>query len=296
MGPARCAGRVWATPGSAGHNFFAPIRDASCGVAGVDYQGGVVDDALVVVARVICGDEYAIVAGNPSRAQRDRVLVGEVVVAHFVELREVRVVVIDHGAAFGKQFEELERGRFTEVVDVFLVSYAEEQDFRAFNAFLTLVKRCTDGVDYVIGHFGVDFAGQLDEAGREIVFPGFPRQIVRIDRNAVAPETGPGIERHEAEGFCGGAVDDLPDVEAHAQAELLELVNHGDVHAAENVLHELDHFGCARGGDRNDFRHDLRVEAGCGAAARWVNAADDFWNLREAELFVAGIFAFGREG
>ena len=48
--------------------------------------------------------------------------------------------------------------------------------------------------------------------------------------------------------------------------------------------------------DRHHARNDLRVQP-CGRApARRIDAADDFGNLRQAELLVAGIFALGRKG
>src|SRR5262249_27325030 len=92
------------------------------------------------------------------------------------------------------------------------------------------------------------------------------------------------------------AVDDFPDVEIHAEAELLEFVDHGDVDAAEDVLHELDHFGRAGGGDGDDFGNDLRVHQGCGAPAGRIHTADNFRDLGQAVLFIAGVFALGREG
>ena len=110
------------------------------------------------------------------------------------------------------------------------------------------------------------------------------------------PRPGPGIKGHESEGLCGGAVDDFPNIETHAQAELLQFVHQRDIDAAENVFEQLHHLGGARGADRNDLRNDLRVHAGGGASAWRIYSADDFGNLRQAELLVAGIFALGRKG
>ena len=126
-------------------------------------------------------------------------------------------------------------------------------------ALLAVVERGGDGVDDVIGHRGVHFAGQLDEAGGEIVFARFPGKIVRIDRDAVAAEAGAGIKGHEAEGLGGGGVDDFPDIDIHAQAEHFQLVDQRDVDAAENIFEQLGHFGGARGADGDDFGDDLGV-------------------------------------
>ena len=147
----------------------------------------------------------------------------------------------------------------------------------------------------VIRHRRVDFAGQLDEARREIVFARFPRQIERIDRDAMAAESGARIERHEAEGLGGRGVDHFPDVHAHAQAEHFQFVDQRDVDAAEDIFQQLGHFRGARGADRNHLGNDRRVDRLRRAAAGWVDAANDLGNLRQAELLVAGIFAFRRE-
>ncbi len=109
------------------------------------------------------------------------------------------------------------------------------------------------------------------------------------------PRPGPGIKRHEAERLGGGAVDDFPDIEVHAQGELLQFVDQRDVHAAENIFKQLDHLRRARRADRHDFRDDLRVEVHGRLALGGIDAADHFRNLRQAELLVAGIFALGRK-
>ena len=83
---------------------------------------------------------------------------------------------------------------------------------------------------------------------------------------------------------------------AHAQAEHFQFVDQSDVHAAEDIFEQLGHFRGAGGADRNDARHDLGVKRHGGAAAGWIDAADDLGNLRQAELLVAGIFALGRKG
>ena len=45
-----------------------------------------------------------------------------------------------------------------------------------------------DLVDDVVRHAGVDVAGQLDEARIEAALLRLPRQVERIDRDAVAAE------------------------------------------------------------------------------------------------------------
>ena len=43
------------------------------------------------------------------------------------------------------------------------------------------------------------------------------------------PRPGPGLKRMKPNGFVGGRVDDLPDVDVHPVAELRELVDERDV-------------------------------------------------------------------
>src|SRR6202035_2675028 len=108
-------------------------------------------------------------------------------------------------------------------------------------------------------------------------------------------EAGTGVKGHEAEWFGGGAVNHFPDIQVHAQGKLLEFVHQRDVDAAKNIFEQLHHFGRARRTDRHYFRDDLGVKRGSGAATGRIDPSDDLGDLREAVLFVAGIFAFGRK-
>jgi len=65
---------------------------------------------------------------------------------------------------------------------------------------------------------------------------GLPGKIVRVDWNAVAAKARAWIERHVAKGLGRSGVDHFPNVDVHAQAELLELIDERNVHATENVL------------------------------------------------------------
>ncbi len=86
-------------------------------------------DSIVIVAGMIGGDQHAIVAGELGGRERDRTHVREIVMAHLVERREIGIVVFHEGAALGEEFEKLQRRRLAEVVDVFFVGDAEEQNF-----------------------------------------------------------------------------------------------------------------------------------------------------------------------
>ena len=76
------------------------------------------------------------------------------------------------------------------------------------------------------------------------------------------PRPGPGIKRMEAEGLGRGGFDDFPDIDSHAQAEQLEFVDQGDVHAAVNVFEQLGHLRRGRRGNRDDAVEDRAIERG----------------------------------
>ena len=161
--------------------------------------------------------------------------------------------------------------------------------------FLYVVEAVGDLVDDEVGHVGIDFAGQLDEAGAEVELAGLPGEIKRVDGDAVAAEAGAGIEGLEAEGLGFGGVDDFVDVDAHAHAELLELVDQGDVDAAVDVFEQLGHLGDGRAADRNHAAEDGAVQGGGQLGSRGAAAADDLGNVVAGDGVVAGIFALRRE-
>lgn len=153
-----------------------------------------------------------------------------------------------------------------------------------------------DLVEDEVGHGGVDFAGELDEAGVEVELLGFPTEVEGVDGNAVAAEAGAGVEGLEAEGFGFGGVDDLVDVDAHLHAELLEFVDEGDVDAAVDVFEELGHLGDGGRADRDDAAEDAAVHGGGERAGDGTAAADDLGNVVAGDGVVAGVFALGTEG
>ncbi len=144
--------------------------------------------------------------------------------------------------------------------------------------------------------FDVDFAGQLDEAGAEVELLGLPGEIKGIDGDAVAAQAGAGIEGLEAEGLGLGRVDDFVDVDAHAHAELLELVDQRDVDAAVDVFQQLGHLGDRGAADRNHAAEDGAVESRGQFGGSRAAAADDLGNVVAGDGVVAGVFALGREG
>src|SRR2546427_12262454 len=93
----------------------------------------------------------------------------------------------------------------------------------------------------------VDFAGQLNKSGREIVFLGFPREVKGIDRYTMAAQARPRIKRRIAEGLRARRFDDLPNIDVHAISEQLELVHEGNVHRSVDVFQKLDELRRTRG-------------------------------------------------
>src|ERR1700693_2201614 len=139
-------------------------HDAASGVTAVDYQFGAVPYGSVIVAGVIGSDDYTVVGGEGLRSDGHGLHIFVVVMAHFVELGEVRVVIVEIRAALLEQFHYFQGGRFTQIVDIFFVGDAEDQQLRAFETFFVIVEGRGDGVDNVVRHGGVHFAGQFDEA------------------------------------------------------------------------------------------------------------------------------------
>src|SRR5450432_1094476 len=95
----------------------------------------------------------------------------------------------------------------------------------------------------VFWHGSIDFTGELDEEGVLAVFPRFPREIERVDGDAVSTQPRTGIKWHEAEGFGLRCVDDLPNIDSHGFVDDLQLVHQGDIDAAESIFEQLGGFG-----------------------------------------------------
>jgi hypothetical protein len=213
--------------------------DASGGVAGVDNELGFFDDGAVVVGGMVCDDDDCVVLAEIVEGRVGHI---EGVVPAVTNGGEIRVVVGDDGAFFAEEFDDGERGGLAQIVNVALVGEAEDEDLRAVNGFAIAVEAVSELFDDEVGHVDIDFAGELDEAGAEIELAGFPGQVKGVDWDAVTAEARTWIEGLEAEGLGFGSVDDLVDVDAHADAELFEFVDEGDIDAAINVFEELGHL------------------------------------------------------
>ena len=126
-------------------------------------------------------------------------------------------------------------------------------------------------------------AGKLDESRLESALLRFPREIKRVDRDAVAPETGARVEGHEPERLRLGRVHHFPDVDAQRLAHQRELVDESDVDRPERVLEELHHLGDAWRADRNDRLDRSLIERLGQAGTGRGHAADDFRDVAGVE-------------
>ena len=125
-------------------------------------SGGGADDLLVVELRVGGDDRHRVGVGQAG------VEVGRGELQHG-QLRHVGVVVGDLAAALAKKPRDLQRRRLARVADPGLVADAEEQDPRAAHRLARLVEGALDPLRAEGRLRLVDFAGQLDELGVELV-------------------------------------------------------------------------------------------------------------------------------
>ena len=209
---------------------------------------------------------------------------------------EVGVAVVHACPRLLQQLDDFVRRRLPVVVDVLLVREAEHQHPRQLHGLGLVVERLGHLRDDVVRHRGVHLAGQLDEARPDPVLGGLPREVERVERDAVSAQARAGVEGREAKRLRLGRFDDLPDVDTHLVERDLQLVDQGDVDRAIDVLEQLARLGDARRRDRNDLVDGRRVEGDRDLGRDGLDAADHLGNRAGVELRVARILAFGREG
>ncbi len=230
---------------------------------------------------------HAVVAGDDDRAvarlQRRRRQVDGLrfQVLQFVIAPVGHVVVIhDLGAVPREQAHHVQGGRLAHVVDVGLVGNPHHQHARPVDRLAAAVEG--------LGHARTTYSGiaplicpasSMKRASKP-ASSGLPREVERVDRDAVPAQPGARIEGHEAERLGGRRVDDLPHVDVHLVAHERDLVHQPDVHAAERVLeqlHRLRHLGRAH---RHDRVRALGVERGRPASVqRGVTPPDDLGDV-----------------
>ena len=251
---------------------------------------GALDDRRVVDAAVIGDHHHAI----GFRGHRDGILRGQLVIVQTQRWNE-RIAVSDARSAALQQQDDIQRGRFAHIVDIALVRDAQNVHVRAFERLGMLVERVLNLVHHEVRHLAVDVSGQLDKTRLDAGLLGFPGEIKRIDRNAVAAQARARIERHESERLGGRGVDHFPDVDAHAIAHQRHFVDQADIDHAEGVFEQLHHLGHAGGADRHHLFKSLRIEQRAQLGACGRNAAHHFRDVRGLVLRVAGIDALRRK-
>src|SRR5690606_5941681 len=107
-------------------------------------------------------------------------------------------------------------GGFAHVVDVLFVGDPQHQHAATAQGPAVVVEAFDQLAHHVLGHGAVDLPGQFDEAGVQAVLAGFPGEVEGVDGDAVPAQAWAGVIGGEAEGFGGGGLDHLEDVDAHA--------------------------------------------------------------------------------
>ena len=166
---------------------------------------------------------------------------------HGAALDHVRVGRAHVGPERPQQRRHPHRRGLPRVAGVLLVGQPEQQDARALDRQLTLVERHHQPVHNVIRHVTVDIVRELDEAEALAERPFHPpRQVRRVDRQAVPADARPGAERQVAERLGRRRLDRFPHVDAEVTREHGQLVHERDVDVPEGVLHQLGQLGLAR--------------------------------------------------
>ena len=126
---------------------------------------------------------------------------------------------------------------------------------------------------------------------------GLPRQVERVDRDAVPAQPRAGIERLEAErlGRWRRAITSHTSMPIACEHHL-HLVDQRDVHRAVDVLQQLRRLGDLRAADRDDLLDRLAVERRRQLAADRVDPADELGDRLRVVILAARVFALGRVG
>jgi len=103
------------------------------------------------------------------------------------------------------------------------------------------------------------------------------------------------IERHKAEGFSAGRVDDLRNVDAHAITHHGHFVHEADIDHSEGVFEKLHHLGDGGAADGDNVVEGLRIEQGTHFGAGGGDATYDFGDVAGLVMRIAGVDALGRE-
>ena len=122
-----------------------------------------------------------------------------------------------------------------------------------------------------------------------------PRQIMRIERDAMSADSRTRIERHETERLRRRRANDFPGVDIQRVTKAGHLVCHADVYRAKSIFQQLRGLGHTRGSYGMNVVDDVRIKM-CGNDRRiGCDPADDLRNVMRHELRISGIDALRRE-
>ncbi len=115
----------------------------------------------------------------------------------------------------------------------------------------------------MLRHARVHFLRKTDEPRIKTVLPRLPRQVMRIERNAVTADSRPRIKSHEPERLGRGRANHFPRVDVERVAKPRHLIRHPDVDCAKRVFKQLRRFRNSRGSNSKNIVNDLRIKM-CG--------------------------------
>ena len=157
-------------------------------------------------------------------------------VIFMVNMRDVRIMIFHNRAFLLQEADHIHRGRFTHIIYVWFVGYAQHKRLRALERFAAVVHPFQHTAHHITRHVCVDLGSQLDEP--RIVMKGLhlPRKIERVNGNAVAAQARTRRKLHKTERFRSGSVDHLPHIHAEALAHDRQLIDQTNIDHAEGVL------------------------------------------------------------
>src|SRR5258708_37649586 len=155
------------------------------------------------------------------------------------ELWHKWVVIHDVCALLLEQSDDVESGTLSHVVNVLLVRDAEYEHAASIDGLLFLVERLSNLSHDDRWHLAVDLARQVDESRLVLERSHLPREIVRIERNAVSADARSRRELHEPERLRRRGIDHFPNVDAQLVAHDRHFVHQSDVDGPERVLEQL---------------------------------------------------------
>ena len=118
---------------------------------------------------------------------------------------------------------------------------------------------------------------------------------MRIERDAMAANSGARIKRHEAERLGRRRTDYFPGVDAESITELGHLVRHADVYCSKRVFPKLRRLGNASRRNLMNLIDDLVVKERRNLGRIMATAADNLRDVVRLILRIARIDSLGRK-